>query len=181
MQPSVARNRELDFVLSAQTATNPALFVVTDFDGPLKNLDKASVQGLVRFLSSQVDAALMKLADRDLPKNPVRFVIPVEHPRSAPGTVDPTVDQIVSAIRSTKTLRLEQLPALELPTWPEVEGYLKHKYPNASAALLRTCADVYNEVRGSPGTTLQHLGDAIHETVMDGLEETYMNSQNSRN
>jgi hypothetical protein len=160
------RTGTLEFVLAEETRDGPVLFVFSENGHPLRGLDETSTQGLIELLISGIDTTLAKL-DRQKKKkkqiiNPVRLVIPIEHP---PSGIDPAVQKLAGALGQAEAIALEHLPELHFPPWTEVLDYIKKKYQDAGDDIIGSCHAIHARVFASPDRTLQQLGDELDRVL----------------
>lgn len=165
-----ARNGELDFVLAREATTAPVLFLFADADGPLRQLDEKAARGLVRLLASRVSPALQSLTAQKKLKNPVRFVIPIEHPPSDQAT-DPAVKVLASGLAGLAGLRLERVVELGFPEWPDVLIHIERSHPTADDAVRDACERIHREIAASKDRSLMRLGNALHDVLVASDEK----------
>ncbi|MBK8257854.1 MAG: hypothetical protein IPK82_34950 [Polyangiaceae bacterium] len=170
---SRVRRGDLDFVLKEQAAKEPALVVFNETDGPIRGVDKALAMELVKLLCSQIDPVLASLSQEKKLKHPVRFVLPIEHPAAPVGKMDPWVDLLASAISRARCLRLISLPALELPSWADVEHHIRQDNSDVDLPLIQACKNLHSKALATAGTTLQSLGDALDSLVNEWKETNH--------
>jgi hypothetical protein len=171
VQATQARTGEPDFFLADEATKVPVLFLFADADGPLQNLDTEATEGLVRLLASRVSPALASLTAQKKIRNPVRFVIPIEHPQSGPPG-DPAVKALTDGLTGRPGLRLEPVVELGFPMWSDVLHHIGLSHPSADTAVQTKCHAIYNEVAAAPDRSLLRLGNALHEVLFSASEKS---------
>lgn len=165
-----ARSGELDFILASEAASAPVLFLFADADGPLRQFDEKAAGGLVRLLASRVSPALESLTANKKLRNPVRFVIPIEHP-PIDRAEDPAVKALASGLAGLSGLRLERVLELGFPEWPDVLIHIERWHLSADESTRAQCEAIHREIAASPGRSIMRLGNALHDVLVASDEK----------
>ena len=155
----------LPAVLKQATKSGPALFVLMQDHGPLRDLNQRERRALERFLSSDLGAAL-KAAEL---AHPVRVLLPVEHAQDEGRARKDALCGVVSDAVTRSGLAHVALAELSIPPWAEVEPQLRGVF-KIDDDLLDACEDAYNEARAAPGATYARIAAAIMAVIRAALE-----------
>jgi len=166
---------DLSFAEALEDASHyeAAMFVLTDAcERPFKvsspgSLSSVQKQALTDFLGTYLPQELVNAA----PKNPLRFVVPVEYPRYS---VEPTNEfflQVCGVLQEARGIEYIPFPPLELPTWHDVWSSIKAELErggiHVSTEIGRLCQTRFEALTGLRSCTFLQLADGLGELVDD--------------
>lgn len=131
-----AHNVPLNVALRRESRDHAASFIYLDRRAPLHAIGADAVEGLTRFLRSDLPSAL---GVRKTP-NPLRFFFPVE---DDPGLAKQLHEALLYQ-DAARQIKVHDILELTFPPWPEVEKYIHSEFGAVQGEFRDACKKCYD-------------------------------------